>query len=463
MNRMLTYFSPIAIFTVSSLFLSLLTLPVFLSFNMTNTSAITFIFWGLTFLLMLLIMQRAEILMIFVLALITRFLCVLLIPTVQTSDFLMMHQAAINASSGDFTFVNDPYFKDWAYQIGFVLYQALIIWFTGSETLALQILNVFATSISVIFVYLIGREIFNARAGIAAAFLYAVYFPTVISSALLTNQHIATFFFIASILAILHIYKSPYIISLLAGLLIALGDFFRPLSIVVLSGVSLFLIFKSWRPASKFELRQFMFIFTILFSYTATIETLTYVINYSGIYEGRLTNNNPKWKFVLGLNKDTTGSYSPQIAERVSAAKTSEERDLIQNQIIKENISNKAELLILFKNKFLSMWGDYDTIMWWSLHDIRLDKSLNQITSITQSQYFMIISLFTIGLIASLRNTNSYVLLMILALYVGAHLLVEIQTRYRYFAMPFIIIYAGYGYTIFERYVWKIKNIIVRP
>lgn len=465
MNRLVVSFSPIAIFVGCGVLFSLAALPLFLANNETNASALSFLSFTVIFLIMLFAVQKTEISIIFLLALILRYLCVVIIPTVQTSDFLIMHQAAINAANGDFAFVNDPYYQDWAYQLGFVFYQALIIWFTGSEKFVLQIINVFFTSASVVIVYLIGRDVFNKRAGIVAAFLYAFYLPVVVSSALLTNQHLATFFFISSVYVVLQIHKSPYFMGILAGLLIAFGDFFRPLGIVVLTGVSLFLLYKSWRPIVKFEFKEIVLILFVLFSYKATTETLTYAINYSGVYEGRLRNNNPKWKFVLGLNQSTTGTYSFELAKIVSAANSKEERDHIQDQIIKEHLSNKMALLTLFKDKFFNMWGSSDALIWWSLRDTGLSNSLSQLTVIEQSQYLLILSLFIFGFLLSIRKFNfkSYLMLAILSLYVGVHLLIEIQTRYRYFAMPFIIIYAGYGYTIFENFVWTVKSKILRP
>ncbi|WPM80663.1 glycosyltransferase family 39 protein [Brucella pseudintermedia] len=413
----------------------------------------------LTFVFLIIIIQylkTIDIIPIFIFSFIIRFLCAILIPTIQTSDFQIMQQAAINVTKGDFSFLNEQYFLDWAYQIGFVAYQAAVIWLTGSETLALQLVNITATSFSVIVVYWIGKRLFSHKAAITAALIYALYLPPIASSGLLTNQHIATFFFLASILSLLYFDKNKFYLIIISGAFAALGNFMRPEGIVLITGASLYLIGKGIINGNYF--RPLLLTLVLVVSYNISFETLNYAVNSTGVYEGRLANNNPKWKFVLGLNAETKGYYSTTLAKRVADAHNIDERDLIQNEIITSHLSNKSELIKLMKDKFILMWTESDELLWWSFRETNLDRAFEVFSQIADTQYFLIIALFTVGIVFSYRNTDSYILLFILLINAAAYLLIEIQTRYRYFAIPFIVIYSGYGYASLEMWICRLKR-----
>lgn len=399
--------------------------------------------------------KQSNLSVIFMIAFIVRFLFVILVPTVQTSDFQILQQAAISVTKGDFSFLNEQYFLDWAYQIGFVLYQATVIALSGSETLSLQFLNIIATSLSVVAVYYIGMRIFSKQSAIIAAAIYALYLPPIVSSALLTNQHIATLLFLLATLCLLNAARNPIYWVLLSGFIAALGNFIRPEGIVLIAGASLYLMMRG--VADKKYLHSAFLTFALILSYNASFEALNSAVNLSGFYDGRLTNNNPKWKFVLGLNVETKGYYSSDLAHRIASAGNNEDRDLIESDIITSHLSNKTDLLSLFVDKFVIMWSGKDEILWWSLRETNLEKASVILSTITDAQFFLIMTVFSVGIVYSYRNINSYILFFILMLNAGVYLLIEIQTRYRYFAMPFIVVYAGYGYTVIENYVTHFK------
>lgn len=89
---------------------------------------------------------------------------------------------------GDFSFHSDPYYSKWAYQMGFTLYQSLILSVFGEGTLVLKLINCVVTTGTVLLVHQTAKLLFHETAARLAGFLYAIYPPAIIMNAVLTNH-----------------------------------------------------------------------------------------------------------------------------------------------------------------------------------------------------------------------------------------------------------------------------------
>lgn len=76
--------------------------------------------------------------------------------------------------------------------------------------------------------------------------------------------------------------------------------------------------------------------------------------------------------------------------------------------------------------------------------EVQNNKYLDILTKTEKIQYMILIILFFGGLIVTIRRKeefkNNHIYLMIFIRYFLAHLLIEVQRRYRYFAMPIFFI-----------------------
>ena len=178
---------------------------------------------------------------LFLIAFSVRFVWILNVNTPIISDFSMMYQSAVDAAKGNFSFGENNYFSNWVYQLGFTMYQALIIKIFGEGTFVLKLLNVLFSVGTTILVYKIATKIFNEESGRIAGIIYAIYIPSIVMSSVLTNQHLATFLFYLGFYVLINHDHSKKFIGVYVGILLSLGDIIRPLGSFILLAVGLFL------------------------------------------------------------------------------------------------------------------------------------------------------------------------------------------------------------------------------
>lgn len=188
----------------------------------------------------------------------------------------------------------------------------------------------------------------------------------------------------------------------------------------------------------------------------------------SGITQYPLSNRDPLWKFVVGLNHETKGGYSHEDAGHIMSLEIGEERTLEEKKIIKERLADKDKVISLFEEKFALMWGDTDSSPSWSLYtpnfeildgmqDLKENAILYERYMYTAAMFFGIIAI--LYLIVTKQDNLHYTLFLLLIVgYVLIHLLIEYQTRYRYFIIPSFSIIQSYGIYVCFQYVRKFKR-----
>jgi len=103
-------------------------------------------------------------------------------------------------------------------------------------------------------------------------------------------------------------------------------------------------------------------ILMLLISYYAVLGVSNQIFISTNIGPYGLKNNAPYWKFVLGFNHDTKGSYSSDdyyvLNDKESAIKLIKERVYV----------NPVKHITLFKSKIQTFWNS--TTLSWSFHHI---------------------------------------------------------------------------------------------
>lgn len=377
------------------------------------------------------------------------------INATNISDFKIMYDSALRAAKGDFSFTGEGlYFARWGYQLGYTMYQALIIYLFGDGELAIKVINSIFSTGTVFFVYLIAKTLFNELAGRIAGILYAIFIPSIVLSSVLTNQHLATFLFYLAFYLVIRYYESNKYMWGLIGLLIALGDIIRPLGSVILIALGIYVAITFIIGGSNGTKRLFGFgKFAGILAVFYLVHTIANLLLLSAGSEYPLGNREPLWKFVTGLNHETIGVFSDKDKEYLAQFEVGIERDEASRELIKERIADKADLLELFKKKFVYMWTEKDSSLIWGLRGTGYLEFLKTLTMYERVIYlsmifFILISVTKVVFERSLNKHLSLFLLLI-AGYISVHFLIELQTRYRYFIIPSFIILQSYGvYTI---------------
>ncbi|MBE6153707.1 MAG: hypothetical protein E7166_05740 [Firmicutes bacterium] len=93
---------------------------------------------------------------------------------------------------GDTSFNNSTYFNLWAYQIGFVTYQTLLLKICNS-VFFLKIVNCIISSSICVLIYLISKEFVKEKSAQIVSIIYSFLVFTISYTSVLSNQHISTF------------------------------------------------------------------------------------------------------------------------------------------------------------------------------------------------------------------------------------------------------------------------------
>ncbi|MCC3376828.1 glycosyltransferase family 39 protein [Cohnella sp. REN36] len=385
-----------------------------------------------------------------------RLVWVLWIDTPPASDFAFMHAAALNAAHGDFSFGADEYFRGWVYQLGFTMYEALVIKLFGGSLLVLKLLNVLYGVGTSLLVYAIAGKLFNEFSARAAGLLYACYIPHVLMSSVLTNQHLSIFLYLLGCWLLLNRGLAAKWRWIGIGLAFGLGHIIRPLGPIFLIGFALYVLIFELIPAFRLRARPPIAKAIGVFAAFYLVQlVVSYALIAGGVTTYKLSNREPYWKFMVGLNAATDGNWSVEDAKLAARYPLGPERDEAELAVVKERLADKGEVAALMARKLVLLWGGADSATMWSLGEMGKPELSRLLDRWERSMYVTLSAFGLVSLIALLRRGGGREPILPLLLWLGyaaVHLAIEVQTRYRLDFMPVLILLQSYGiYVLYER------------
>lgn len=396
---------------------------------------------------------------------------IIAVQTPVESDFAILLEAAQSVTQGDFTCFSTKYFSEWAYQTGFVLYEALILKCTGGSIFALKFMNLLFMAGINILIYLVGKEIFSDKVAFVAAALYAIYPAPVFMASVLTNQHISTFF---TFLAVFYLVKEKKGYGLkdyiFAAVFMAVANIMRPEMIVVVVSLLAVTVLKVFGFLSKKEKREaLLFVRNItvcMVGYFILTSFASMVISITGVNQNGLSNQVPEWKFTVGLDTDSNGSYNENHLEILDIEDSNQRKEYLYS-LLKDYFSKPpSEIINFFGEKTKYMWASNEPTFWSLGHldgskevinGLSVDRLVRWILFVDKGIYIAVWVMFLIFLLSSLLSswrgqlhTAATFASCIVFTYLVVYLLIEVQTRYRYWLMPLLFILAMGSLPVFQ-------------
>lgn len=364
-------------------------------------------------------------LFIFVLALLIRLFTIFILKVEITDDFKTMYDASTNLIKGNLDFMNGFYFKTYPYQLGLVLYQAFLLKIINN-VIILKIMNSIITSLIVLFIYLISKKIYKEEYARMISLGYILYLYPIYLNSVLTNQHIQTLIIMLVIYLVITKKETKKLFIVLA-LLLGIANFFRSESIVIILGLVLYSLIFSTKKNYKTKLIN---IIILLFVYFLFTNLTTFLLNISPLFkntnEETIDKNVKVWKFYCGLNTEHNGIYNNDDAKRYF--NTRNEEKLLLDRIKKD----KFKFPILFIKKEVILWTQTN-------YDLRINNNFNKefynlLLKFNQAILNLTLLLFVIGLFPIKKETKKEIIFikLLIGLYFGVYLFIEISPRYAY-------------------------------
>ena len=285
------------------------------------------------------------------------------------------------------------------------------------------------------------------------ALLYALYPGPYLLAGVLTNQHIAAFFYYLGFYLLFQKEKLSYSRAALAGLSIAVGSVMRPIGTVVLLAILCWGVVRILTGAEK-KLRGLLLMAAVFVPYFVLFKAVDLTVAFSGLNPEGLANTRPMWKVLLGLNSASTGQWNQADYDRYFLAPM-ENDGLMLDAVLDRLGKGPGEYLKLFWGKLRILISQRDAAYWAFGH---LDPSAELFAGFTVNAFLTLLTYLDRGLVGgvfllavpavacNLKKSAEKIPLFLSFLFCGylaVHLIIEVQVRYRYFIMPAVFLLAG--------------------
>lgn len=378
------------------------------------------------------------------------------------SDFYLLHYAAAQLAQGNNILNDTTYFQLWPYQSFFVALMAGAIKLFGDVPTLFRVCNALCSALTNGLVYLLARRFASERGARLAALLFLLYPGTYFLIPLLTNQHLSELLLLAG----LWVYTGTgrrVLRGGAAGVLLALSNGVRPMAVVAALAVCACLVLEVLRPRQPEGpglLARLAPGVCLLAVYFLGGKLLSGLVMWTGLNQYGLTNQAPEWKFILGLNEQTLGRYSDADAAAVFGSGLN--RQALEDLYEQRTAISLPRLLVLMAQKVRLMWGGFEDASW-VLNDTYLARleelglgelvpwCVDKLQRLAAGCYIAVGILGAGGALSALRGRKPLpqvqLLLTLTALaYFCAHLLIEIQVRYRSTMTVLLLILAAAGF-----------------
>lgn len=423
-------------------------------------------------------------------AFIPRIVWVVFIDTAPTSDFYGYNNYAINASKGLYHLYGDVY-PLFPFKFGYSLILSVVYRIFGTDIIVAKVFNVILSVATAFIIYKMGSKLFSERAGRIAGFVFSFWPAQIMYNSVAASEHVFMFFFMlaAWFFALIRPDDNKarnYILAAVSGSMIALAYLIRPVSMVLLP-ILIFCLFlfqeagvpgkskkhnkkrigseingksskfkkvyeASWRfiTGNKFKISLTMLACAVI---TVAVIDLT-VGNLIGV---RLWKSSSGFSFYIGTNYESSGMYSAKDEEIIQEFNFDfeEVHGQATRRAIERIISQPMNFLRLIEKKFIIQWTNEDYGYYWSMYEL---YNVNNVSGfvlshpraflgITQIYYIAIIILAAAGTLYAKKHQvyPATAIYLLFFAFVAAHTLFEVQSRYHYPILPFLILLAGFG------------------
>lgn len=403
------------------------------------------------------ILNTLQLIKILVLFVVIRIIWIAYFKTQPIEDFQVLYDTALSYLNGDKNIYNELlYFYNYPYQVFFSVYEVMIL-NLKQDMIIVQIFNIIFLMGCLVILLKILKSLYGDRNWNLIIFFFFIYGPFYWYPTILTNQIVSIFFILLSLYFFIN---KKYILS---GILLGIGQLLRPIAVVVLLAYILELVMYILEEKEIKE--KFINMLKIGVAYKMVILLISFIILKTGIYIYPLNEQpNKMHKFIVGTNQyygilhKEDSKHIEKILNKYNVIYkegkiTPEQREKNKKIYFEINEEGKKIVLERMKNikiiknmieKFFIFWGGYDLGINYGLTGIVAKEEYMKIFRIIEKVGYTFLLILTLkSLVENIQLKKDRVVKLILLGYIGIYLLIEIQTRYRFELIFFMIIMIG--------------------
>lgn len=408
--------------------------------------------------------SKNKLILILTIGLAVRVLWLLNANSIPNSDFKTMYVCAGDFLNGDKSaFYGTGYIGRFPHFTITTLYMALMMYlFPLSNLLAMKIINLISSVGVLLLIYLIVNEVFSNKIyALEATLIGAIFPPFITYTGVFCGENMAMPFYLLSIYVfLLGLKYKRSLLFILSGAILAFGNLFRMIALVVLIAYLIYLLI-NYNEKILNKVKQMIFI---------TVPYLMIIFIVSSLLQNAKITEYPLWRgsepkitsVLRGTNINSFGTWNPEDAKLVEDNLGDYDKiEKLCKSVIIERLTTTPvfKLSQFYIVKFILQWSVGDLCgSLWTLRDVDQSNVLLPINVVNiigvpasaafQFIYAAIILLVLMGMFNKntiYKNKSISLFLLILCGYGAAYLITEGQPRYSYIACWVLIILAVNG------------------
>lgn len=357
-------------------------------------------------------------LFLFFVSLLLRIFMVFMIDVPVNSNYKMMYDASLELISHTGSYKSCLYFFTFGYQLGYVFFQSILLSIVNS-VFFIKIVNCVTSSFTIVFIYLISKELSNKKAASIISIIYSIFLFPLLFPSLLSNQILSMLL----VLIAIYLWIRQKRITVFRSIVIA-EVLQRDIFIIVI-GFVFYLVFLIINNKEKKML--FLSMICIVSTFIILLVTTSYVFKVTGISPNGLANKNPAWRVLEGVHVSSNGRIQEDDFKYLgSVEKTKKEL----NRRIREDYLDFPKL---FLNKIKTIWFSSDIGRFFN--DNKEEEEIQFYIMINQFfvYFFFIMSLLSvITIFKKIYKSPQIFISFILVSYFIYYLIVEVTPEYAY-------------------------------
>jgi len=323
------------------------------------------------------------------------------------------------------------------YGLVYPYFLATIYKFFGHNPLAARLIQSFIGSLLILLVYFTGKEIFNSKVGLMAAFITAFYGIFIFYDAILLRASLVTFLNVAMVLLLsLAKRKKRLFLWLLPGLILGLSTLTRPnMLLIFICAWILFGVKEA--PVKKRTLYLLLFILGVM------VVMLPASYHNWKMGDGTTPISTDYSPFWVGNVHDATGvtlSYTDGYHKMVESCGNNIYS--VARSFIGEIKNYPAEMAKIYLRKTRMFFNGYEIP---SNLNYYLIKEWPSVLKIPLFSFSLIVPFALLGIFLSLSR-REWLLHLVFFVLSFSVILFHIQARYRLPSVPFFILFSSYAF-----------------
>lgn len=364
------------------------------------------------------------------------------------------------------------------------IFNGFLMLFTGESLIAFQAANGFVTACICLLVFYLGSYV-DVKVGIVAFVLMAFYPSNIVFSLTPTNQHGAIFFLLIAILIFLHLQKAvrhgtsikkTAIYALGCGLFLFFSNCMHPsalLFVIAFTCAGLCLALAAWkggdRSGVKHAVSSVIFICVVFVVCNQSFLLIGSRLGYIVTPEFDATTYA---KILIGTNTESQGQWN---ADDIELSFLHPDADAAKQAFLnemKQRLLDPVAMGKLLAYKPVRMWTADDWAPQYAMqgheeyiknvglaeelqpHDAYYTQALQGALAMDKWFCIFIYVMAVAGACLCMRSSLSaptQIFMWCIMAWVGCHVFIEIQTRYRYAVMPLIMIFSAVSIVFFAK------------